>query len=476
MRQTNHVKPTRIVLLSVCIALLAGCGSDDGGGGNAAVDTTPWGPGIAFRSAGERRADGFLDRRGLIHTHSYYSHDACDDMPVKDGVRDEVCFDDLRRGICQTRHDFIMFSDHPSDFSHAEYPDALLYRPDRGDELVDGDHGPRASWAGCPDGERTLILAGSESQQVMPVGLEQHVADTVAGRNAVYGSASDAAAATLRANGAVVQLAHTENWTPEQLSQRDINGFEMYNLHANLLLPSALGKAVQLLFRVGRNDPGLANPDLTLLYIVTEDPAYLSRWGSTLAAGVRRTTTMGTDAHRNSLPTLLGDGERVDSFRRLMLWFSNHLLIEPDRDGSWNDRHLKAALRAGRLYGAFEVLGYPIGFDYRAVAAGQTLTMGSEIALADAPVLEVDVPTVQNLPADREPPVLTARILRAVDGGFEEVAAAPGPLSFAPDEPGAYRAEVRMLPLHLRPDMSTDATELLSHDYVWIYSNAIYVR
>lgn len=465
----------RITFTLLCILALAGCGSDDGGGG-AAVDNTPWGPSVAFRTAATRRADGFLDRRGLIHIHSYYSHDACDDMPIKDGVRDEVCFDDLRRGICQTRHDFLMFTDHPSDFSRTEYPDTLLYRPERGDELVDGANGPTASWAACPDGERTLILAGAESAAVMPVGLEQHVADTVAGRDAIYGSASAAAAAVLQNNGGVVQLAHTENWTPEQLRDRDINGFEMYNLHANLLLPAATGKAFQLLFRAARNDPGLAHPDLLLLYIISEDPAYLSRWGSTLASGVRRTTTMGTDAHRNTLRDILADGERVDSYRRLMLWFSNHLLVEAERDGSWNDQHLKDALRAGRLYGAFEMLGYPVGFDFRAVIGKQTLPMGSEVPLAQHPVLEVDAPAVQNLRADREPPSLTVRILRAIDGGFEEVATSSGDLSYTPQEPGAYRAEVRMLPLHLREDMSTDAAELLSRDYVWIYANAIYIR
>jgi len=463
-----------ISLSACCIALAAGCGSDDGGG--ATVDDTPWAPGIAFRTSNEISEDGFLDRRGLIHMHSYYSHDACDDMPIVDGVRDEVCFDDLRRGICQTRHDFIMFTDHPSDFSSTEFPDTLLYRPERGDELVDHANGPTASWAACPDDEPTLILAGAESQQVMPVGLELHVADSVEERNAIYSSASNEAAATLKQHGAVVQLAHTENWTPEQLRDRDINGFEMFNLHANLLLPRALGKAVQLLIRVGQNDPGLAHPDLLLLYIITEDPAYLSRWGSTLALGARRTTTLGTDAHRNTLPTLLSDGERVDSYRRLMLWFSNHLLIETEANGSWDDRHVKEALRAGRLYGAFEMLGYPVGFDYSAVVDGMRMPMGSEVMLGDAPVLEVQAPAVQNLGEDREPPMLTVRLLRAIEGGFTEVASGPAHLSFVPTEPGAYRAEVRMVPLHLRAEMNADADELLGRDYVWIYSNAIYVR
>jgi hypothetical protein len=466
----------RMTVFFVAVALLAGCGSDDGSGGGAAVDTTPWNPSVVFRTDEEPRDDGFLDRRGLIHMHSYYSHDACDNMPVKNGVRDEVCFDDFRRGMCQARHDFIMLTDHPSDFVIAEYPDALLYRADRGDQLIEGDHGPRASWAMCPSGERTLIMAGSESSRAMPVGLERHVADTEGGRDDVYGSGSDAAGAIMKASGAVLQLAHTEAHSIEDLVQRDLNGFEMYNLHANFLMPAALGKAVQLLIRIGRGDTGVAHSDLLLLYVFVEDPEYLTRWGTVLASGVRRTTTLGTDAHRNTLPALLPDGERGDSYRRLMLWFSNHLLVEPQRDGSWDDRDLKDALRAGRLYGAFELIGYPVGFDFHATVDDEDFPMGAAVSLAGDPLLTVRVPAVQNLRTDREPPVLTARILRAVDGGFEEVASGPGDLSFAPQTPGAYRAEIRMLPLHLREDMGTDDGELLGRDYVWIYSNSIYVE
>jgi hypothetical protein len=195
-----------------------------------------------------------------------------------------------------------------------------------------------------------------------------------------------------------------------------------------------------------------------------------------LASGVRRVTTLATDAHRNTLPTLLQDGERVDSYRRLMLWFSNHLLVEPESDGSWDDRHLKDALRQGRLYGAFEVFGYPIGFDYRAVVGGTSLPMGSEVAFADTPRLEVDVPSVQNLAGDRVPPEIRARLLRAVEGGFEEIASGSGDLAAIAPQPGAYRAEVRIVPFHLREDLGSDADEILSRDYVWIYSNAIYVR
>lgn len=456
-------------ILSAVSYGLAGCPPDG--------ETDPvWYPSLTMPSIPGANSRGLIDRRGLIHAHSYYSHDACDNMPVKDGVRDEVCFGDFRRGVCQTQHDYVMLTDHPAEFHLAEFPDALLYRQDRGDRLVEREGKPVASWAACDGTPKTLIMAGSESNRVMPVGLERHVSDTIEGRDAIYGSDTPEAASVMRNNGAVVLIAHPEGYTVQELIDRDVDGFEMFNIHANLLLPQATGTALRLLFRLDRKDPALAHPDLALLYLISEDPRYLERWGGVLASGKKLVTTQGTDCHRNTFPAPMQDGERVDSYRRLMLWFSNHLLITPEADGSWDDRHLKAALKAGRLYGAFEMLGYPKGFDYHATAGGQTAEMGDEVGLDAAPVLSVTSPSVRGLDRSKEAPQLRTRILRAVEGGFEEVASGPGDLQFTPTVAGAYRAEVRMVPYHLRDYMSTDATQLLSRDYVWIYSNAIYVR
>ena len=429
-----------------------------------------WRPSVAYPSVPGQGLRGLRDLRGLIHAHSVYSHDACDGMPVVNGVRDPVCFDDFRRGLCQSKHDFVMLTDHDTSFADTSYPDVLLYRAERGDELVMHDGNPVASWAGCPDDSHALILAGTESG-TMPVGLEAHVADQPE-RSEIYNAVTADAVDALRAKGAVALVSHTENWTVAQLSDLPLDGFEMYNVHANLLLN--VGKAAQYVLRL--NDPGLMQSDLILLGVISEDPRYLTRWGTVLANGVKRVTTMATDCHRNTFKQLMQDGERVDSYRRMMMWFSNHLLVQPKADGTWDDRDLKDALRAGRLYGAFEVMGYPEGFDYHAEVADQTFEMGSEVQLADQPVLRVARPSVRNLDPNREPPVLKLRILRAIPNGFEEVASGDDALTFTPTQAGAYRAEVRMLPLHLREDLHNDAATVLAKDYVWIYANPIYVR
>jgi len=64
--------------------------------------------------------------RGIIHSHSPYSHDACDGEPYPDGSRNEPCFEDVRRGMCQTAQDFVFLTDHKDLYADHEYPDVVL--------------------------------------------------------------------------------------------------------------------------------------------------------------------------------------------------------------------------------------------------------------------------------------------------------------------------------------------------------------
>jgi hypothetical protein len=430
-----------------------------------------WGPGSVQPSlvTGPR---GQLDLRGIVHAHSVYSHDACDDHPRDEatGAIDQVCFEDFRRDICHAAHDFIMLTDHGDSFRDTEFPETLLFRPDRGDVLVERDGAASANRAACPDGSATLIMAGLEAG-TMPVGLERHAAPAGAERDAIYGEATPEAIAALKDAGAVSLVAHTEDWTADALSMLPLDGFEMYNLHANLL--AGVGAALDLMFKLQQDPAQLPHPDLLLLPIVTEQPSYLDTWAATLASGARRVTTMGTDCHRNTFPQEMQDGERLDSYRRMLIWFSNHLLVEGAPD-AWDDRALKDALSAGRLYGSFDMFGYPEGFDFHARSGGATHEMGAEVALAGGVELAVTLPRVQGLSAEVEPPLLTARILRAAADRWEVVAEESADLTLAASEPGAYRAEIRIVPRHLHYWLHGYA-DLASADFVWIYSNPIYL-
>lgn len=436
----------------------------------------PWAPGVVYPSAREPDARGFVDLRGPIHTHSPYSHDACDGEPRDaDGVIDAACMDDLRGDLCRVQHDFAFLTDHRDSFSDSEFPEVLLYDPARGDVLVERGGGPVASWAGCdgvdsavlPELLPTLVMAGCEAE-MMPVGLEGHAP----GRGSTYGQVTPEAIAEIHAQGGLSLVAHTEDWTPEVLLEQPLDGFEMYNLHANLLSNLAAGAALVAL--VGDPD-ALPHSDLTLMPIFAEDPRYLERWGTVLARGGRHVTTMATDAHRNTLPQLLPDGERIDSFRRMLLWFSNHLRVRPEADGTWDDRHVKEALAARRLYGAFEYLGYPEGFDARMEVEGAVREIGDEASLADAPEIVVVRPGVRHLDPEATPPVVQVRILVAREGGFDEVAEGTGQeLRYTPVAPGAYRAEVRITPHHLAGYLGS-FEDLADEPRLWIYANAFFV-
>ena len=426
-----------------------------------------WNPGTLLPSDPSEARRGFLDLRGLIHAHSPFSHDACDGEPLIDGLPDPVCMADLRRGLCQVQHDFAMFTDHDDSGSDTAYIDLLLHQPDSGDVLVERGADPVASWAACPDGQwRTLVMAGMEAS-LMPVGLERHI-DRRFDR-----SPTVEAVEAFKAAGAVVLLQHTEDWSVDQMVDLGVDGFEMFNLHANTV--QAANTVLEMILRVAEGRLGLPHPDLLLVPWVSEDPRYLERWSQTLARGVRRVGTMGTDCHRNTFEAILADGERVDSYRRMMLSFSNHLLVRPEEDGRWDDRHLKEALRSGRLYGVFEMLGYAQGFDFHAQADG-VLEMGAEVALGDLLELVVKQPVVRHLDPSQEPPVLTTRILRATQENWVEVARSDGDLSYRPSEPGAYRAEIRMRPRHLRKALGDYDQRSIDGDLVWVYANPIYVR
>ncbi len=439
---------------------------------------TPWQPSKVLQPVTTPTRRGLLDLRGLIHAHSPYSHDACDGKPFDDeGKINQPCYEDFRNDLCKVRHNFAMLTDHPTHFRDHPFPDVLLYQKHKGDKLIQRDGGPVANRVLCGDGFEQLLMAGTETSSNMPVGLEGHVPGGVKVRGAAYSDETEEAANKLKKQNAVLLVAHTEDHSVDELVERPLDGFEMFNLHANMV--AKMAEAAQLLsLAIGKDKDKAPHPDLAVLPLLHEDPEYTSRWGSVLARGVRRVTTMGTDCHRNTLPIKLADGERVDSYRRMMIWFSNHLLVKPKDDGSWDDRSLKDALRAGRLYGVFEVFGYAEGFDFVALtgASGDEKIheMGSDLKLADKPTLRLRMPTIAHLDDKATPPELTARLLRAKEGGWDEVASGSGDLSHVPDKAGAYRAEVRIRPHHLEKLMG-GMVDVSGQDFAWVYSNAIYV-
>lgn len=478
----------RFVALSILTVMLVACSpgvtvendASADAGVDAARDTgtdanlPPW-PHDRPSITGETRR-GFHLARGIVHLHSPLSHDACDGEGWVDGaLADEACLAHLRAAACTLRMDFLFLTDHAPNVDTVALEDALWIAA--GDETIENATGEvvAARWA-CPGSvHRVLVMPGSENE-LMPVALERHPPGDAAARSAAYEADGADAAAVLRAAGALVLYAHTEGHPLEQIRATAPDGIEIYNTHANIdpnIREELLGlpplSFVGNLFAFTRPANGL-EPDLALLSFLTPNDVALSRWDTILAEGTRMAGTGGCDAHENSFPQMLPDGERADSYRRMMGWHAHHFLVDGDDRAATVE-----ALARGRLSLAFEVFGTPEGFDFRAVASdGAIAEMGDEVAVGAT--LRVDRPHLPaGFPATPAPPIRT-RILRAAEGGAVElVSSTDATVDWVTTEPGAYRVEILMTPDHARPYLGALADELV-HELVWVYSGPIYVR
>jgi len=450
---------------------LAGCTGED-----ARPAPTPSGPRAwqklappASTSLGNVRE--FVTARGIIHSHSPYSHDGCDNKGLDaNGVPNATCVAHLRQGICDAGEDFVFLTDHPANMAYAEMKDLLFIQP--GDEpLTNADGAPFANFIPCADGRRVLLMTCTDDP-LMSVGVEKHLPGNVENRKALYESDGAATVDAMHGVGALVFLAHTESRTPEYLATIPVNGVEIFNIHAAidpdirkdyLGLDAFAGAAAILPFT--RQDEDGPEPDLAILGFLQDLPIYGQKWDPMLEKR-HVTGSVGTDVHENSFPGMMRDGERGDSYRRLMRWISNVALVE----GDISPATVKAAIEAGRSYVAFEILGVPAGFDFHAEDAGKNVEMGGQAKPGAS--LVVRTPKVWNLDPAVEAPVITTKLLRIANGATTVVKEDAGDIRVDAAEAGVYRVEVRITPKHLRPYLA-ETPETYIHEFPWVYSNAI---
>ena len=95
--------------------------------------------------------------------------------------------------------------------------------------------------------------------------------------------------------------------------------------------------------------------------------------------------------------------------------------------------------------------------------------------LSEGVELNVSKPGIIDLDPTVEAPDIELRILVARDGAWELVDKGSDDLAFTVTEAGAYRAEVRITPRHLAPYLSSYVDQA-ERQFVWIYSNAIWVE
>ena len=452
--------------------MIAGCTHPAESPADSGPDVVGWSHGLgeAVDEIGVVR--GYVPTRSIVHLHSPWSHDACDGEPMPGGVPDESCLQDLRDGLCITRVDLAFVTDHPS-FAADQTFEAMFHHRD-GDTWVDGaDGGHVANQIHCDNGHVVTWVPGYEDE-LMPVGLHRQVADNAEDTYAITNGYDAAALDEERAASAIVFTAHTEQRDPADLARLQdagLTGTELFNLHAafapniradylGLGATSWVPDAVPFL-----DQNGTAEPDLFVLSVLSEHTPSVQKWDALLARGPM-VGTAGTDAHQNVLPTLLRDGERGDSYRRMLRWFSNVVLVGP-ADGEGPDA-VKRALAAGRTFVAFEVLGTPNGFDFHLTDDGGAIVeMG---AAGTGGTVTVACPGLSvSSPHGLEAPELTATIFK--DGA----AWATGCGDHPTDGPGVYRVRIDMIPRHLTDFLGADPAPWM-RPFPWIYSNAIRVQ
>ncbi len=447
--------------LAFALGALAACGSDPAPSLPAWDKTLP--PASVMGTFGGR-----TPARGIIHLHSPYSHDACDGMPRDAaGVPNEPCLQHLRAALCTDRIDFAALTDHDDTMADEDF--ATLFSPRDDDEVVLGAGGTQvASRMHCDDGHEVLISVGGENE-LMPIMLDRHVPGTVAERHDIYNGDDPTAAAALRDAGATLWVAHGEQRTTPHLLDIAPDGIEIYNLHANIdpdIRPMYLGLdaygAITAAVEFADTNEGGPEPDLAMLAFLSPSEPALARWDELLAAGRKVSGSAGSDVHENALPVMLADGERGDSYRRVLRWFSNIALVQDPRDPA----DIEATLRAGRMFVVFELMGTPEGF---AVQAGDA-TIGDTVPVGTT--LTVTPPRVRGLDTTLPAPEIRTTVVR-VDATGRSVLDGT---SVVLDGPGAYRVEVSIVPHHLGPYLRDLGPALADRELPWIYTSPIYVQ
>ncbi len=241
------------------------------------------------------------DFRGIIHCHSLYSHDS------------KGTYEEILAAAKAAKVDFVCITDHPP-------------KGDPGLSLREG-------WKGLRDG--VLFIQGHEmaGANLLAIGI----------REPVHGATPADRIQAIHAQGGVAIVSHPEevkDWEPYLAA----DGMEIYNVHAAWKRKQAdLGFYAQAL-KVLKEDPERV---FSLLQEI--DPAILAKWDE-----INRTRLFvgiaGNDAHQN---VKIG-AVQVDPYERAFRFVSTHVLAEELTEAA-----VLEALREGRCYVAFDLLGDP---------------------------------------------------------------------------------------------------------------------
>ena len=322
---------------------------------------------------------GLNDYRGILHSHSKYSHDS------------EVPFEEILGALKTAKLDFICMSDHP----------------------IEGRADFSLQWRGIHDGK--LFIPGFEMRDgIMPFGVASGV---------VLSNQTDSATLTrqIAENGGLLFYAHPEE--PRDWDRPELVGMEIYNIHTDFKRSNARIRAMvpDLLVNQGRY------PEHVLRTVFVRPEEFLGHWDE-LNRTRHITGVAGNDCHQNVGVRVIytpADTIRVEDTSPKTLtefklnWFTRpfarlcfgpltpnrklfHVQLDPyERTARFVNTHVLAhalaepalldGLRAGRVFVGFDMIADSSGFRWLAVDGTNYAVMGGgcRIHSGDAPGCEV---------------------------------------------------------------------------------------
>lgn len=253
------------------------------------------------------------------------------------------------------------------------------------------------------------------------------------------------ALSTIRSLGGTPVAAHPlDRKRPyKRLDDPDLAGMEVLSatqeLHDAIVAPHRLVPAALAY---------LVNPLHGLARLIRRPDATLARWDELLATR-RLMGYCAIDAHGRP---------PYDVMMRLL---QTYVVVGRPRsaDTAADGAALLDALTRGRSYCGVDLFGRAAGFRYTATAGSRTVGMADDVALAERPVLRVDL-AYSALPDGAHPVMICGGVETAL---VQQPAPGPRSFEFRPVRPGACRVEVRL-------------GEPGAAGVPWIVSNPIFVR
>ena len=379
---------------------------------------------------------GLNDYRGVLHSHSKYSHDS------------EVPFEEILRVLKTTGIDFICLSDHP----------------------IQGRADFNLQWRGLREGK--LFVPGFEMKDgIMPFGVASDV---------VLSNQTDSAtlAKQISENGGLMFYAH-----PEELRDWDrpeLVGMEIYNIHTDFKRSSSRLRAMvpDLLLNQSRY------PEHVFRTVFVPPAEFLCHWDD-LNRTRHITGIAGNDCHQNvgvrgiytTSDTIRVEDTSPKVLKNLKLnWITRplarlcfgpltpnrqlfHFQLDPyERSARFVNTHVLArslseptileSLRAGRAYIGFDMIANSVGFQWFAADGTNQVVMGETAAFSPATRL-----------AAKSPLPCRFTVIKNGTAVHEEEGRA---LDWTPSGPGKYRVEADL--------------KVLGNWVPWVYANPIELR